>query len=174
MRRRFTPCLLLPLLLWLAGCAVQQPAEVHGAPDRALQDRLTDKLGIVLGMKGVTDEFALARTDRNALGAGLIKTLAGERLLAPSDLYRVIPRRTWIRRKGEGSLTVAEFDGLFRLVRLQLLAELVFGDTERAREWLHGGKTRLGGATPVEFAGDTLGYEAVENWLHEIDQGYFA
>ena len=139
-----------------------------------LQDRLTDKLGIVLGMKGVTDEFALARTDRTALGAGLIKTLAGERLLAPSDLYRVIPRRTWIRRKGEGSLTVAEFDGLFRLVRLQLLAELVFGDTERAREWLHGGKTRLGGATPVEFAGDTLGYEAVENWLHEIDQGYFA
>ena len=29
-------------------------------------------------------------------------------------------------------------------------------------------------STPIEFAGDTLGYEAVENWLHEIDQGYFA
>lgn len=67
-----------------------------------------------------------------------------------------------------------EFDGLYRLVRLQLLAELVFGDSRQARDWLHAPKNRLGGATPMAFAADSLGFEAVENWLHEIDQGYFA
>lgn len=138
-----------------------------------LQSRLSDRLSTVLGIPGAGDEFSLAMTDRGALGARLIKTLAGERLIAPADLYRVIPRRTWLRRKGEGSLTPAEFDGVLRLVRLKLLTELVFGDAERASEWLHSSKKRLGGATPLDFAADTLGYEAVENWLYEIDEGYF-
>lgn len=143
----------------------------------SLQDRLTDKLGSILGSGQGTgqaaDELALARTDRRQLGANLLRTLASERILAPADVYRIIPRRTWVRRKGEGTLTTAEFDGLYRLVRLQLLAELVFGDPERARQWLHAPKTRLGGAAPMDFAADSLGFEAVENWLHEIDQGYF-
>ena len=138
-----------------------------------LQSRLTDKLGTALGVSNASDELSLALADRSALGARLVKTLAAERLIAPADLYRVIPRRTWLRRKGEGTLTSAEFDGLLRLVRLQLLAELVFGDVERARDWLHTGKKRLGGASPVDFASDMLGYEAVENWLYEIDEGYF-
>jgi putative toxin-antitoxin system antitoxin component (TIGR02293 family) len=138
-----------------------------------LQSRLTDMLSTALGVSDATDELSLAMADRSALGARLVKTLAGERLIAPADLYRVIPRRTWLRRKGAGALTPAEFDGLFRLVRLQLLAELVFGDVERARDWLHTAKKRLGGASPLDFASDMLGYEAVENWLYEIDGGYF-
>lgn len=139
-----------------------------------LQDRLAGRLGRALGIPAASDELALARTDRGTLAARLIETLAAERLLAPADLHRVIPRRTWLRRKAEHALTPAEFDGLYRLVRLQVLAELVFGDAERAREWLHTAKSRLDGVTPVEFAGDTLGFEAIENWLYEIDQGYFA
>lgn len=140
----------------------------------SLQDRLTSRLGGVLGMVAPADEMSLARTDRKQLGGMLLRTLVGERLLAPADVYRIVPRRTWIRRKSEGSLTTAEFDGLYRMVRLYLLAELVFGDGARARDWLHSPKKRLDGMTPMEFASDSLGFEAVENWLHEIDQGYFA
>ncbi len=140
----------------------------------SLQDRLTTRLGGALGMTSPADEMSLARTDRKHLGGMLLRTLAGDRLLAPADVYRVVPRRTWIRRKSEGSLTTAEFDGLYRMLRLQLLAELVFGDVARARDWLHSPKKRLDGMTPMDFATDSLGFEAVENWLHEIDQGYFA
>ena len=139
-----------------------------------LEDRLTGKLGGVLGMAGDPDELALARADRKTLGAELMRTLTGEKLLAPADVYRIVPRRTWVRRKAEGGLTASEFDGLYRLVRLQLLANLVFHDAARAREWLHTPKSRLGHVSPIEFAADSLGYEAVESWLHEIDQGYFA
>ncbi|KNZ33559.1 MAG: hypothetical protein AD742_05145 [Methylibium sp. NZG] len=143
-----------------------------------LESRLADGLGDALGVGGASDEITLARTDRTTLAATLLRSLTdkagAEPLLAPSDVYRVVPRRTWIRRKAEGGLTSAEFDGLYRLVRLQLLANLVFQDSRRAAEWLHSPKARLGNATPMDFAADSLGYEAVESWLHEIDQGYFA
>ena len=72
------------------------------------------------------------------------------------------------------TLTGAEFDGLYRLVRLQMLAELVFHDSQRAQGWLHSPKARLGGATPMDFSSDSLGFDAVQAWLHEIDQGFFA
>jgi putative toxin-antitoxin system antitoxin component (TIGR02293 family) len=144
----------------------------------SLDDRLTDQLGRVLGVDGSSDELALARSNRQTLGAMLVRSLSdktrGEALLAPADVHRIVPRRTWVRRKAEGGLTGAEFDGLYRLVRLQLLADLVFGDSGRAQEWLHSAKARLGGVTPMDFAADSLGHEAVETWLHEIDQGYFA
>lgn len=139
-----------------------------------VQDRLSRQLSQVLGLAPTADEFQLARTDRRALGAQLVRHLADQPLLAPADLYRIVPRRTWIRRKAAGQLTAAEFDGLYRLVRLQLLAELVLGDAARAKAWLHSPKARLGGATPIDFAADTLGHEAIESWLHEIDEGYFA
>ena len=147
--------------------------------DLTLDDRLTGSLGGMLGIKGAADPLTLARSDRQRLGARLLCALTADApsakpLLAPADVYRVVPRRTWIRRKSEGKLTVAEFDGLYRLVRLQMLAELVFHDPQRAQGWLHSAKARLGGATPMDFCSDALGFNAVQAWLHEIDQGYFA
>jgi putative toxin-antitoxin system antitoxin component (TIGR02293 family) len=147
-------------------------------PGSPLEARLAESLGDVLGMERASDEMTLARADRKHLADMLLRSLAhkakGQVLLAPADVYRIVPRRTWVRRKAEGGLTGAEFDGLYRLVRLQLLASLVFQDSRRASEWLHSPKSRLGGAAPMDFAADSLGYEAVESWLHEIDQGFFA
>lgn len=62
--------------------------------DTSLQDRLTGRLSGVLGMGGAADELTLARTDRKQLGTKLLHTLAGEYLLAPADVCRVIPRQT--------------------------------------------------------------------------------
>lgn len=139
-----------------------------------LEDRLSGRLGELLGQDMGGDLFALAGANRTLLGQALLGRVRDERLLAPADLQRVIPRRTWLRRKAGQPLSRTEFDGLYRLVRLQALAELVFGDTDRARHWLHSPKTRLGGASPLDVAADMLGYEAIESWLHEIDQGYSA
>ena len=159
------------------GTGVVGAAGLGGFP-LPLEARLADSLGDALGMGHAPDELSLARTDRKALAVMLMRSLtdksSGEPLLAPTDVYRVIPRRTWVRRKAEGGLSGAEFDGLYRLLRLQLLANLVFQDNRRAREWMHSPKARLGGVTPMDFSADSLGCEAVETWLHEIDQGYFA
>lgn len=162
----------------VAGTAVAVAATGLGDMPLPLEARLADSLGGALGLGRASDELSLARTDRQALAAMLMRSLTGksggEPLLAPADVYRVVPRRTWVRRKAEGGLSGVEFDGLYRLVRLQLLANLVFQDRQRASEWLHSPKARLGGATPMDFSADSLGHEAVESWLHEIDQGYFA
>lgn len=135
---------------------------------------LSRKLGQIFGLKSGATEESLALADRQQLGAALLRNLEDQALLAPADVHSIVPRRTWSRRKTGAPLSRDEFDGLYRLVRVQALAELVFGDAERARAWLHSPKERLGGAAPMAFAADTLGFEAVQAWLHEIDQGYFA
>jgi putative toxin-antitoxin system antitoxin component (TIGR02293 family) len=135
---------------------------------------LSRKLGTIFGLPSGATEDALAKADRQQLGAALLGHLENQSLLASADIQSIVPRRTWTRRKAGAALSRDEFDGLYRLVRIQALAEVVFGDTERAKAWLHGPKERLSGATPMAFAGDTLGFEAVQAWLHEIDQGWFA
>jgi putative toxin-antitoxin system antitoxin component (TIGR02293 family) len=142
--------------------------------DIALDNHLSQRLGRIFGLKSGATDLTLARTDREQLGAALLRSLEEQPLLSPADIHRIVPRRTWLRRRAEARLSRDEFDGLYRLVRTQALAELVFGDAERARAWLHGPKERLGGATPMACAADTLGFEAVQSWLHEIDQGWFA
>jgi putative toxin-antitoxin system antitoxin component (TIGR02293 family) len=140
----------------------------------SIDDHLSRKLGQIFGLASGATEGALARADRQQLGAALLRNLEDQALLAPADVHRIVPRRTWLRRKAEATLSRDEFDGLYRLVRVQALAELVFGDAERARAWLHSPKERLGGATPMAYTADTLGFEAVQAWLYEIDQGWFA
>ncbi len=135
---------------------------------------LSRKLGQIFGLASGATEDALAMADRRQLGAALLGHLENQSLLGPADIQSIVPRRTWTRRKAGAGLSRDEFDGLYRLVRIQALAEVVFGDTERARAWLRSPKERLAGATPLAFAADTLGFEAVQAWLHEIDQGWFA
>lgn len=135
---------------------------------------LSRKLGEILGLSSGATDINLARADRQQLGSALLSTIESQSLLSPADVHSIVPRRTWLRRKAESRLSRDEFDGLYRLVRIQALAELVFGNAERASAWLHSPKERLGGAAPMAFAADTLGFEAVQAWLHEIDQGYFA
>ena len=142
--------------------------------DIALESSLSQRLGHIFGLKSGATELALAGSDREQLGAALLRSLSEEPLLSPVDIHRIVPRRTWLRRRAQARLSRDEFDGLYRLVRTQALAELVFGDAERARAWLHSPKERLGGAAPMAWATDTLGFEAVQSWLHEIDQGWFA
>lgn len=135
---------------------------------------LSRKLGQIFGLPSPATEEALAMADRQQLGTALLSHLESQSLLAPADIQSIVPRRTWTRRKAGAGLSRDEFDGLYRLVRIQALAEVVFGDAKRARAWLHSPKERLAGATPMAFAADTLGFEAVQAWLHEIDQGWFA
>ena len=140
----------------------------------ALDSGLNQRLGHIFGLKSGATELGLATADREQLGAALLRSLENEPLLSPSDIHRIVPRRTWLRRRAEARLSRDEFDGLYRLVRTQTLAELVFGDAERARARLHSPKERLGGPAPMACATHRLGFEAVQSWLHEIDQGWFA
>jgi putative toxin-antitoxin system antitoxin component (TIGR02293 family) len=84
----------------------------------------------------------------------------------------IIPERTQRHRKAKRQpLTVAESDRVVRLMRIQALAEDVFGDAEKANRWLRENLAILDGKPPLELARTESGARVVEQMLAKIDWG---
>ena len=87
----------------------------------------------------------------------------------------VIPARTLKHRRSRRQpLSSDESDKLARLVRIFDQAVMVFGDAERAREWLSLPKKRFDQRTPLQMLRTDLGGRMVEEMLGQIDYGMFA
>lgn len=92
------------------------------------------------------------------------------------DIYDVvIPARTLKHRRARReTLSADESDKLARLVRTFDHAVSVFGDAERAREWLGRPKKRFDQRTPMQMLRTDLGGRMVEEMLGQIEHGMFA
>lgn len=87
----------------------------------------------------------------------------------------VIPPRTLKhRRQRQEPLNVEESDRLFRVVRMYELAVKVYGDREDGRRWLSGRKRRFDERTALSVLRTEAGEQAVQDFLIQIDEGYFA
>jgi len=62
---------------------------------------------------------------------------------------------------------------VIRFSRLVRHATKVFGDVERAREWLKHPQLGLGGAVPLDYAGTETGAREVENLLGRIEYSVY-
>jgi putative toxin-antitoxin system antitoxin component (TIGR02293 family) len=90
-----------------------------------------------------------------------------------SDL--VVPKRTLARRRSRKELlTVEETDKAFRLKRVAIFAEQVFGDPAKAHRWLRKPKRGLSGETPLAFLASEQGARVVEDMLGRIEHGIYA
>jgi putative toxin-antitoxin system antitoxin component (TIGR02293 family) len=89
------------------------------------------------------------------------------------DIERyIIPARTQRhRRQKRERLSVEESDRVVRLMRIQALAEDVFGDAGKAGRWLRETLGILGGHAPLELAQTESGARVVEDLLAKIDWG---
>src|SRR5690349_21927541 len=76
-----------------------------------------------------------------------------------------ISRSTLQRRKTAGRLSRDESDKVVRFSRLLRQATAVFGDAEKAREWLKHPQVGLGGAVPLDYASTETGAREVESLL---------
>ncbi len=96
--------------------------------------------------------------------------------VALRDIYDVvIPARTLKHRRAQRSpLSPDESDKLARLARIFDQAVVVFGDTERARNWLTQPKKRFENRTPLNMLRTEIGGRLVEEMLGQIDEGMFA
>jgi putative toxin-antitoxin system antitoxin component (TIGR02293 family) len=84
----------------------------------------------------------------------------------------IIPARTQRHRKVRRErLSVEESDRVVRLIRIQALAEDVFGDVGKAGRWLREVLGILGGKAPLELAQTEAGARVVEELLAKIDWG---
>jgi putative toxin-antitoxin system antitoxin component (TIGR02293 family) len=71
-------------------------------------------------------------------------------------------------------LTPVESDRLYRLARLAALAEEVFEDLDRAREWLRQHQRGLGDRAPLDLMRTEVGAREVEDLLGRIEYGVFS
>jgi len=85
-----------------------------------------------------------------------------------------ISRATMHRRKAAGRLGPDESDRVARFERLLKQAATVFGDNDRARQWLNFPQYGLGGAVPLDYARTEVGAREVENLLGRIEYGVYS
>lgn len=87
----------------------------------------------------------------------------------------LINRRTLRhRRQKSESLSSDEGDRLYRLSRIVVLAEDVFGNQEKAARWLSKPRRALDGLSALEAIKTTPGFLAVEELLEQLRHGYVA
>jgi putative toxin-antitoxin system antitoxin component (TIGR02293 family) len=77
------------------------------------------------------------------------------------------------QRRG-ARLTPVQGDRLYRLARLAALAEEVFENLDRAREWLRQPQRGLGGRVPLDLIRTEVGAREVEDLLGRIEYGVFS
>ena len=84
----------------------------------------------------------------------------------------IIPQRTRRHRAERGQkLTMDESDRTVRLLRVQTIAEDVFGDHGKAATWLRRPLGELGGETPLVIAQTEAGARVIETILAKIAWG---
>lgn len=84
-----------------------------------------------------------------------------------------ISRSTLQRRKAERRLSPQESDRVMRFWRILRRATKVFGNVERARQWLKFPQRGLGQAVPLEHASSEIGGREVDDLLGRIDYGVY-
>jgi putative toxin-antitoxin system antitoxin component (TIGR02293 family) len=95
--------------------------------------------------------------------------------LTPQELALVAPPRTLAHRRAKKqALTSDESDKVIRIGRIIASAERVFADTDRAHAWLRTSLHRLEGRTPMQMLSSEAGARIVEEFLTQMDEGYFA
>jgi len=78
------------------------------------------------------------------------------------------------RRQRNEPLSLDESDRLARVARVYELAVKVYGNRDDARKWLGGKKQRFDGKSSLEMLRTGGGEHAVQEFLIQIDEGYFA
>ena len=143
----------------------------------ALQQPVVKRVFEKLGGRGalgadVSSEADLARVVLHRLRLRVLRYVlrAG---FSKQEIERfVIPARTLRhRKKKEEPLTVEESDRLVRLTRIQAEAEDVFGDVQKANQWLRESLGILDGKSPLELVQTESGARLVEQLLAKIDWG---
>ena len=91
------------------------------------------------------------------------------------DLNWVIqPRTLSHRRQRNECLNVEESSRLLRVIRIQILAEAVLGDAQKAQRWMIKPRSMFSGMSAKALIQLEQGAPLVEEALIQLDEGYFS
>lgn len=104
--------------------------------------------------------------------SGSIKTLFDLGVFNPDACKPIISLKTLKARLIHGQrLSVAESDRLFRLAHITAMAEVVFGDLNKAQQWLSKSKARFSGECSLALLSTSPGTRLVEQMLIQVAEG---
>lgn len=104
--------------------------------------------------------------------ASLIKSLCDVGTISPEERDRIIPLKMLKTKLVSNQLlTVDESDRLFRFAHITAMADVIFGDAEKAKQWLSKPKSRFSGKSPTAMLTTTHGTHRVEQMLIEVNEG---
>jgi putative toxin-antitoxin system antitoxin component (TIGR02293 family) len=120
------------------------------------------------------NDMAMVNLIHNRLPLGVI-----DRLLllgvTKQELNLVAPARTLAHRRANAEpLTIDESDRAVRLARVVAQADAVFGNQEKAMNWLRHPLNRFEGKAPIALLASDAGSRLVEEALVQIDEGFYA
>lgn len=104
-----------------------------------------------------------------------VDALLSSTIFTMSEIEWVIPPRTLSRRKAKGeALTRDESGRWLRAAKVSALAEEVFGEKQKAVQWLHKPRRAFGGESAMQIIQTEAGAKLVEDSLNQLDAGFFA
>lgn len=102
----------------------------------------------------------------------LIKMLCDDGTLSDEERDRIIqPKTLKTKLSANQLLTLPESDRLFRFVHITAMAEVIFGDKVKAKQWLSKPKARFLGESPSSMVATTFGTHLVEEMLIQVSEG---
>ncbi|MGQ0483838.1 MAG: antitoxin Xre/MbcA/ParS toxin-binding domain-containing protein [Hyphomicrobiales bacterium] len=106
------------------------------------------------------------------VSASKVQALIRKGDLAPEDVFRAIPERTFKRRlAARGKLKLEEADAVARILRVNALAQWAFQDKAAARAFLDLPNPALKNRIPRAMAQTDAGAREVEALLHRFVYG---
>ena len=104
--------------------------------------------------------------------ASLIKVLCDDGTLSDEERDRIIqPKTLKTKLSANQLLTLPVSDRLFRFVHITAMAEVIFGDKVKAKQWLSKPKARFLGESPSSMVASTFGTHLVEEMLIQVSEG---
>ncbi|MEE8058591.1 MAG: antitoxin Xre/MbcA/ParS toxin-binding domain-containing protein, partial [Pseudomonadales bacterium] len=91
------------------------------------------------------------------------------------DIAWIVPQRTLThRRQKKERLTAEESGRWLRAAKIQALAKVVMGEDEKAIQWLHKKRKAFDNMSAMELMQTEAGGQLVEEYLGQLDTGYYA
>ena len=86
----------------------------------------------------------------------------------------ILPARTLKhRRQKKQNLSPEETDRVVRLRKITSLADRVFGNHDKALDWMRRTNPRLKGRAPLDMLRTEVGGNFIEEMLYQIDEGIY-
>lgn len=105
--------------------------------------------------------------------AGRLMKLCEQGDVTPLERDQIIPLKTLKTRIAKDQkLTVDESDRLFRAAHITAMADVLFGNDEKAKRWLSRPKDRFSGKSPMAMLSTIQGTRQVEEMLIQLAEGF--